>query len=341
MAVMLMLSCASQAIVAQATIRYGESRYASLYDDSTVGYWRGRYAPNLRVNFDTLLAHLSAGERDAVNRNTLRISTRDPADPFAFYARRSPPSIHLSALSIKFLDDIAIAAAWLAENKYSLETIAYYNAVLKYRQPDRFAGGRYPPPLTTLGIPDDALANPLVDDASQKTLKGAIMFVMAHEIGHVVHRDAPTGTAEERQRREAAADAFAIDMFRRMGTAPAGLETLMLVATFMDSTRGDFATDAAWRTYVAKRASHPLTGRRVAALANALRVRPQDFTRTEKNPTASLVTLRYMATELAGLGPLLDDTDLHRHTTIVGRWIPLSELRPRRPGHSWMPGSSR
>ncbi len=168
----LALASAGHATAAQPATAYGESPWASLNDDATLRYWQGRYSPNIRINFDTLLSHLSARERVVVKRSLLRIGTRDPRDPLAYYALLSPASIHLSTLSIKFLDDIAIASAWLAKHEYSIESVPYYSAVLKYRDTFRFPGHRYQRPLTTLGIPDDALADAFVDDVSQKTLKG-------------------------------------------------------------------------------------------------------------------------------------------------------------------------
>jgi len=96
--------------------------YRSLYDDSTLAYWKARYEPNLRFNLDSLiLPLLSTRETQAVDDLTLELPLSEPRDPLAFYVLRPPPTIFLSILSIKFLDDLAIASAWLAVNDYSVE----------------------------------------------------------------------------------------------------------------------------------------------------------------------------------------------------------------------------
>jgi len=316
----------------------------SPYDAATLAYWKTRYEPNIRANLDSVIAPvLMAGERARLASYVLELPLTGRDEPFSYYTTTGagPRAISLSVASIKFMDDVALAAAWLVRHGYSTETIAYYSAVLKCRLPDDFPGRHYPLPLAALGIPGDALRDPVVDDVAQKILKGAITFVLAHEVGHAVLGHPASGSARLSQVRESQADSFAIAVFRRVGVPPAGLETFFLAATHMALNRGDFLSDAAWTRYVEQDATHPLTGRRLRMLASAMRASPADFTRRERDPAAALNNLRYMADQLDGLAPLLDDPLLQRHTTLIGSQIPLAELAPRRPGNSWLPGGPR
>jgi hypothetical protein len=316
--------------------------YESLYDDSTLTYWKARYEPNIRYNLERLiLPLLTPRERSSITNLALDLPRRDRGDPLAFYVVAPPPTITLSVLSIKFLDDLAIAAAWLAENDYSVESIAYYADVLKYRQASDFDGGRYPVPLRALRIPGNALADRRVDFASQEVLKGSIVFTLAHEIGHAVGAHSSRATANVRQQNEMAADRFAIDLFRRMGLAPVSIVPFFLIMAHLDRHRGDFETEAEWMAWHSAKGSHPLTGRRLRALASELRRAPEEFSRNLPNPSLAIVAVRAAAQQLDGIAPLLDDELLHRHASIVGRRIPLAELRPRRPGDTWLPPQLR
>lgn len=310
------------------------SRYSSVYDDQTIAYWRGRYEPHIRENFDTLLAYLSPSERAAIANVRLDVSLRDPDDPFGYNANAA--RIRISAASVKFFDDIALATAWLLSNRYSNESVAYYADVLKYRRPIAFSAGVYPQPLPALGIPANASSDASVNDPALKILSNAIVFIMAHEIGHVLYRHDTAGTAREKQQKEMQADAFAIEMFRRMGAPPLGLPVFLFVATFMTDNRGDFDSDSAYAAAIA-RASHPITGIRLKALANAIRQSPDSFLRHERDVARMRSRLLSTANDIEGIGNLLDDSLLQRHSNIVGLQIPLAELRPRRPNESWVP----
>jgi hypothetical protein len=310
----------------------------SLYDDSTLAYWQGRYEPNIRYNLDSLiLPALSSSERRAVRMLSLQLPLRDEYDPLAYYVPRQSSTIVMSILSIKFMDDLAIASVWLVKNDYSIESIAYYCDVVKYRNAASGDGDFYKDPLSALGIPADALADKWVDETSQNVLKSAVVFILAHEIGHVIGGHSPDASVELRQQHEMEADRFAVRIFRQIGVAPIGAVPFFLTATHLAPHRGDFDTDSAWKSWQLTEASHPLSGQRLSALASQLRVAPRNFTRYDKNPDAAVRTILAASDQIDSIGLLLDDKDLQRHASIVGRRIPLSELRPRRPGKTWLP----
>jgi hypothetical protein len=331
------LSCAlgscGDAPAAQQNFEF-ETPHASLYPDDTLRYWRSRYEPNIRYNLDELiLQRLSATERQSAKGLRLDFRLRGSNDPMAYYVQG--PVITISTLSVKFLDDLSIAFVWLMENGFSIETISYYADVLKYRNPAELPAGRYPPPLDALGIPKDALKDPEVDDASQKILKSAIVFILAHEVGHIVRGHSSSAELETRVRFETEADQFATDLFRRIGVVPAGIVLFFLANTHLSCHRGDFDTHGEWVKWVRDSATHPLSGTRLTALASELRRDPGAFVKSEQNPSRLVPGVITIADQIAGMAPLVDDTLLQRHAAIVGNRIPLSELRPRPPGKTW------
>ena len=335
-----LLACSPAPAPAQTA---GSSPFADLYDDRTLDYWHRRYHPNLRYNFDTLIiGSLSPDERAGVRGLVFDVPVRHEGDPLTWFARPgSQPLITVSTASVRFLDDIAIAFAWLETNGYSVESISYYASVLKYRPLGQLPSGTHPAPLDALGIPSDALSDGTVDEDSQKLLKSAVVFLLAHELGHVVHGHRLDVPAADRQRQEMEADRFAVTTFRRIGTAPIGAVPLFFLSTYLGKHRADFDSDAAWTAHLRTSATHPLSSARLRALASEFRHRPQEFVHAEPRPEAALRGLGVLPARLDSIAALLDDPLLVRHARIVGTQIPLRELGPRRPGRSWIPPDIR
>lgn len=330
------LACSPAPSAAQSGSR---GPFADLYDDATIHYWQERYEPNLRYNFDAVvLPTLTPDERSKVGRLRFTVLGRHERDPLTYLAETGErPVITISVASIKFLDDIAIASAWLNENGYSQESIGYYASVLKYRALDRMPNGVHPAPLATLGVPSNALSDPRVNHASQVTLRSAIVFLLAHELGHVIHEHRSDLSAIELQRQEVEADRFAIETYRRIGLVPMGAVPLFYLSTYLGTHRADVASESQWLAHLQTAATHPLSSSRLRAISTELRRHPSDFLRAEPKRDALLPKVVLLATELDRLAMLLDDPLLVRHARIVGTQIPLDELRPRRPGTSWVP----
>jgi hypothetical protein len=330
------LTSCQDAPAAHATLQ-GSARFDGIYGDSLLAYWGSRYEPNIRYNFERLLLPvLTAAERRATRSLNLQLLLRDRRDPLAYYVASPPPTIIVSAFSIKFLDDLMIAAAWLERHDYSIESVTYYADVLKYRDVSDMPDG-FSPPLRAMRIPSNALEDSTVDFLSQEMLKGTIVFTLAHEIGHVVGNHTADATMAERQRQETEADLFATTIFRRMGLAPVSIVPFFLIAAHLQHHRGDFASDAAWSAWYRTHASHPLSGVRLHALAAELRRSPEEFATRLPNRSRAVQRIREAAAQIDSMASLVDDPLRLRHAAAVGRQIPLSELRPRRRGHTWIP----
>lgn len=308
------------------------SKFSNLYDESTLSYWQGRYPKNVKYNFyEVILKALTPAERQSLGQVELRFPLILKDNPLGFYADSQNRILYMPIMGIKFLDDLSIANAWLVRNGFTMDSVYFYISMMKYNDPSRFPGGRYPPPLKALHVPADAYkTDPWVDDVSQKILKSALVFIMAHELGHLYYNHNPRAFAQS-QKNEREADAFATEILRRIGVVPAGITVYFLAATYLSSNPGDFASDAKWRAFL-RGNSHPFTAERLHTLASMLRERPGDFARTEPNYQASLTRVKDVAKEIDGIARIQEDTEFQRAMSRFTRNPDLSILKLRRPG---------
>lgn len=309
--------------------------YSSLYDDATLEYWQSRYRKGLTTNLnEVIMPRLTAAERQALAAVRLDLPLRVPdQEPFAFYSSGPPYTVTMSVASLKLFDDYCIAVAWLQANGYSIETAAEYVSMLKYRDPGAI-GGSYPPLLDTLGIPGNALDNPRVNDIANRIFNEAIFFVLVHELGHVLYRHPGYGPHVPRAQaraNEAQADAFALDMMRRVEAEPLGMTFFYLMSAHGLPGRGDFGSEAEYASFLAE-ATHPLTSDRMAALADSIEQGAGVYARDEADPAASRERLAYIVTQLREVAGILGDVEIQSLIARRGRSTTPQMLAPRRPG---------
>lgn len=315
----------------------------SLYDDQALLAWQARYANSILSNVNTTIwPRLTAEERRGLASVNLCFPLRGPSrDPFEFYARLvpatdgceefAPPVVVLPTLSVKFFDDLSVAHAWLWRHNYSPETALDYAAMLKYAGQGQF-GGRYPAPLPALQIPNDALADPVVDEESQKLLKSAIVFLVLHELGHVLHGHPGYDAVSAAQARtnERQADQFALSVMRRIGVAPFGMVFWFETHAFFASNRGDFASDAAYAEWL-RQTTHPVTEDRLRAIAAELRHAPEDFAGEFPDPVTGRQSILSVAEEIDRVAGIMADPEIQELIAARGRRTNLGALAPR--GH--------
>lgn len=235
-------------------------------------------------------------------------------------------SIVLPLLSLKTLEDLTTAYAWLVSEGWSPGTIDLYFAVLREEAPPAFPGGAYLPPLAALGAPADAWKHPPVDDLSLRLRNEAFAFVLAHEIGHIVlgHAADLPASNEQSQRDEAAADAFALELLGRTGTPSLGAALLFQAQAYALPHPGQFDTEAEWYAFLDEKSAHPVTTARIRALADYMR-----------GPLiASRPTERAVWTEIgqqvSRVADILDDDELQRCVVLAARSARAEDLKPRR-----------
>jgi hypothetical protein len=307
----------------------------SLYDDETLQYWQSRYQNGVLRNYtEIILPRLTNEERQALAEVQFAFPLRGTDnDPFAFYATHPPPTVNLPVLSLKFFDDFSVALAWLSRNGYGVETAYDYVSMLKYTDASEF-GGRYPPPLEALQIPQDALADKSVENLAGKIFDSAIGFVILHELGHIRFRhpgNGPEVPSDVSRANEEAADNFALEILRRTESQPTGMAFLFLAFAYGTPNRGDFASAADYEQSL-QSATHPLTQARMQALSDELRDAADDFARNEPDPAAGRKAILYIADQLSLVTQILSDPDLQRLIDRIGRTTTLAMLAPRRPG---------
>jgi IrrE N-terminal-like domain len=233
-------------------------------------------------------------------------------NPFDFYAgsERGRSTVWLPVLSLKVIEDLSIAWAWRQLYGYSLEPFDEYLAMLKYRPPADFPDGRYPDPLSALGVPARIWEQePAVDDLSLRLRNSAWAFVLAHEMGHL--RYGHPGNAavdpETSQRHEAEADQFALELLARSETIPMGAILWFQATIGFFPNRADFETDAAFLDWQQRQATHPVNSDRLQTLALAL-----ERAAGESLDPAHAEALRFIGTRLVSIADSLAEPDMQR-----------------------------
>jgi hypothetical protein len=267
---------------------------SGLYDRETLQYWGKRYQVSTGKILDQVIAPvLLSEERRALGEVQIfyPLPGEDPRAswPFGYYSVSDPGGgkIVLPILSLKVLDDLSIAYAWLQVHNYGLETISDYVAMLKYQDLPSM-----PPVLSTLGIPVDALSDKEVNELALGHFVTARTFILAHELGHLRFHHNGSSVSNEKQ-----ADAFAVDVMQRTPLPPLGIMVF-------------FMADAQMQDYPPQRdATHPLSADRLRALAArlsdrtlALKITALGEFLAEPDIQASIIAVG-KATKPADLGP--------------------------------------
>lgn len=286
---------------------------AELYPEKVLAADQARFEQRLgQIYRHGLWDFLDGPEKQALEGVRLRFPLVGAnRHPFDFYAgpERGTPTIWLPVLSLKVIEDLSVAWAWRQVHGYSLEPFDEYVAMLKYRAPEDFAGGRYPDPLSALGVPAEIWQQePAVDDLSLRLRNSAWAFVLAHEMGHLLYRH-PGNVAVDpatSQRHERAADQFALDLLARSATIPMGAVLWFQATAGYFPNRADFATDAAFLAWQ-QQATHPLNPERLQSLALAL-----DGAAAASLDPGHAEVLRFIATRLAAIAETLAEPDMQR-----------------------------
>ena len=294
------LKCAplSFVLVLLLTAPVGAVNMSDLYDQQALAYWGARYRVSTQKILDQVIRPaLLVDEKNAIGDFRMEFPTYPPpqmmATPFAFYSDPRGPTVVFPIISLRFLDDLCTAYAWLQIHGYSLETISDYTAMLKYQ---RFPSGATPKPLPTLGIPTTALDEPEVAELALGHFVTARAFILGHELGHLRYHHTGSSIPNERQ-----ADAFAAQVMERTPLPMLGA----LVFFMADAHMADYPAPP--------NATHPMSAERLHALA-------------------ARVSDRKIAAGIEMIAKSLEDPDVVATIAAVGRAATPTTLGPRRPG---------
>ena len=211
----------------------GEGRASdlrSMYDNVVLERWKPRYAHNIDAMLaESIVPALTAEERRRYRKVQLRYPHHDPQGRRFFrFSSAGEHDIVIPVFVVKFLDDLAIAGAWAAQNRgRTRRTVEEYMALLKYRKPEEFPGRRYPTPLAGVGITEKVLEDRRVDRAAQALLKSQVAFLLAREVAELyllnalLPSEVSNASAEKRAPvKPINSDLFALEVLRRLGVPP-------------------------------------------------------------------------------------------------------------------------
>ena len=319
------------------SLALGAGSWAEMYSSAKLAEERPRLADRVtQIYSKGIEPILSATERGKLKNLQLEFPLIDSTgNPLNFYAhgKVGKPFVAMPALSLMFVEDLSTAYAWLHKKGYSLETIDEYVTMLKYKRAGDFPGGRYPSPLTALRIPADATRDTGVLDLSLRLRNSAWAFILAHELGHIVleHPGYDGIPMAQARSNEAAADRLALDVMRRASTIPMGAILFFQAQAYMMPNPGQFKAEGKtvrdWEASMRAEMTHPLTPDRLHAMALGL-----DSVASQETRGAERETLQYIATRLANMSQILQDTDLQQCMALAAYRARPDELTPRPPG---------
>ena len=282
-----------------------------LYSDVAIDAARQRRGPILElIVIEDIPNALPRARRAGVAGIGIEFIDRGP-HPLSFASHPASRTVIVPIESVLFLDDLATATEWFQARGCRWEYIqSYLSALLLERR-------TLPPPLEAFAIDrDTALADPAVNDASTNTYNIILVFLLAHEMGHLVLGHSPGLTGEASQAQEIAADAFALDLFTANATPPVHMVDYFLAARWLDPTGTAVAAG-----------THPVTPGRLRALADRLAAHPDAFAPAFDDPGRGAEVTRDLARQLRMLADL--STPEAMITLVPGglaRDFPLSRL---------------
>jgi hypothetical protein len=273
------------ATCADATV-FGQNVWR-LYPEKKLQADAARWSEQIQAEYrDTILPQLTDEERSVLGAVKIEVPTSGPnGDPFSFYTD-DKGTIYLPALSLRFFSDLCVANAWLNAHGYDGTTVRDYVGLL-LREATLSPGAPLPAVFRTLGVPDNAREESAVANRVDRNFGNTIVFLLAHELGHALKRhDTHSRDPVQKRRQEIEADAFAIEVMRRIGQVPLGVEfwfdveRIGHVQGIRRVTSARFPTEAEWQKYLAG-LDHPVTSERLDALANAVEKAPDSFARNQ------------------------------------------------------------
>lgn len=296
------------------------------YSQSDLASTSARIAPNLRGLWEEdFLTRLTPAERLRAGTVTLHLPlVGAQRTPLNFYANPPARQVFMPIASVKFLDDVSIATAYYERKGCGMGAVSDYMGVLR-EQPTALSGS----PRESLGVPANALDDPFVDDLSQKLTKSIVFFVVAHEYAHVMygHRGYNAISALEAQRQETQADAFALEVMRRIAVPPLSMVHFFTLVSRLERSPADFDTPQQYEAYLRQHASHPVSARRILAVADALQTHAASYVITQKDPKAWELRILEASRQLREIGNTLDDRAMRRFLTDRARSINPASLR--------------
>jgi Zn-dependent protease with chaperone function len=315
----------------------GANPFAYMYDMRQLRREKPRYEQRVGDLYRSIVSLLTDHERRAIAavRIELPLIGAQAGTPLDFYSmgRVGNAAVFMPVFSLLFLEDLAIAYAWLQRHDYSLETVEEYVTMLRYKKASDFAGGRYPPPLKALHIPPDAMSAEGAKTLALALRNEAYAFILLHELGHVLYRHPGYHVvpSELSRQHEAEADRFALTVLERADIIPMGMILWFVAQVNAMPSKGQLMaekivkSDADWQAYVKTWATYPVTVERLSAIVLSL----NDWAR-RAGPGNQHDMLEVMASKLVSMADAFNDPALQGCIVVGARRADPALLAPRR-----------
>lgn len=302
---------------------------SNMYDRRTLERDRQRYAERI----EELVYERAWGFFD--NREKTIVPTIDiqtPAvgqgrSPLDFYASSQNSVVYMPAISLKFVEDLSTAYAWLYVNNCRLKPVDEYMAMLRYGEASNFPGNRYPSPLEALGIPDTALQDRNVDDLSLRFRNEAWAFIVLHELAHVIyqHPGNRAVTPAQSQRNESQADRFALDILQRSETIPMGMVLWFQATAPWFPNRANYSSNAEFEAAVQTALTHPISPQRLRAISQHM----QGWSANSSSSTQFAEVTSFIAPRLNRIAETMADPDIQLAVAAIAIDADLEDLAPQ------------
>lgn len=298
----------------------------AIYAPAVLAEWHDEFRDVLNGHLARYRELLSPADRAQIELLRLQLPRDGEKWPFQFQVGHGV--LEMPVASLMFLKDIAMAEAWLKTQDWSTSTLSDYMGALRHGRLNGVAPARRVP-LAALGVPADAAQDPRVLDRRNDTLDKLMLFLLAHELGHLLQPGAlepqrrcqqkpplPSCSHEALRASERAADEIAVVLMLRAGFVPNPAALLFtLNARYLD---GDAAP------------THPVDADRVLALRSAIDQRADAFARVTRDPVQGRSRLQALSKSLQELAHGLASPTLVQHQSAVAKTLEPEDLLPRR-----------
>jgi hypothetical protein len=159
-------------------------------------------------------------------------------------------------------------------NRYTTRTVDEYLGMLRYREPSDFADNKFPTPLLALHVPEDALSDPKVVEASVRVRRTAYAFLLLHQFGHLRLRHEPSGGRGFSEAQEEEADSFALSIMKGNSVTPTGIYLVLNAAMLFQTGDGV--------------GMHPVTSHRILAISHFLDAHVLEFVHGRPDKAAAM-----------------------------------------------------
>lgn len=307
-----------------------------VYPAAELAQWEPKFRRSIEDNYRrVMLPALTTEEAAALRKMRFNFPT-DPGQVTLAFRATSAGTIELPVASLLLLKDLSGAEAWLTANRYTTFPLLEYLSVIRLGRL-----GQWPTrdrlPLPALGIPPGGDTAAAVLARRDDTLNKTILFVVGHEMGHLIHgldahgRCAAAGArcnVAQVRAAEAKADAFAVDLFRRIGIVPSGSNFLFLIASRLQPFPSEFAGAAAWQRHLAS-LTHPLDSQRIATVARLIAANRDGFAAGMPDSVLGRRQIDTAVVDLRTLASNLDDRSLGATQLARAKTLLPQDLRPR------------